>query len=648
MSTSSLGLPNIESSRPRSFDNLSKSPPTQKRRYEKPALSEQEKIKAQQTHQILRDLVYVFQGIDGQYIRFDSTTDEYLVDKRLSISLSTQQLVYRLTETGWLYTLIRRFIERGPKGLVGQSLCAAIRNELKSYYQSIAAIEAQVEAQIDHDRWDQDLTLKGLLVWIDETNEKLRLLTLLADASHGYKGGALVNILHNHTKHGDPFIKEFITQILDTISQPFYAMIQSWVYEGELDDPFEEFFVACNVDAPQQEMWKNKYSIREDMLPSFISKELALKIFSIGKSLNFIRYSCHHRIDVSQNNTLFKYDQVQTLERSILVIYKETSQFLLDLLKTKYRLMDHLRALKRYLFLGQGDCIEYLMDILGPQLDQPASQLFRHHLTSVLETAVRSSNAQYDDPEILQKLDVRLLEAQRDDLGWDVFSLDYRVDTPLDTVIHSGAMTQYLQIFNFLWRLKRIQYTLSTSWKQCGKSGRQFSHLPELLKDLREIQMTIQKMIHFIYQLQHYVLFEVLECSWEKLENEIENNSVDLDSIIQSHTHYLKEIIEKGFLHGRKKTALAPRLNQLFDCILKYKAILEHLCLYADQQTASVYTRFGLREEEKLENIRRHRREIEDTFTTQTLQFLEALRSYHDEDLRSLSTRLDYNSFYSK
>jgi gamma-tubulin complex component 3 len=43
----------------------------------------------------------------------------------------------------------------------------------------------------------------------------------------------------------------------------------------------------------------------------------------------------------------------------------ETSNRLLALLKDKYKLMDHLRALKRYLLLGQGDFIQYLMVTMG-------------------------------------------------------------------------------------------------------------------------------------------------------------------------------------------------------------------------------------------------------------------------------------------
>lgn len=55
-----------------------------------------------------------------------------------------------------------------------------------------------------------------------------------------------------------------------------------------------------------------------------------------------------------------------------------------------------------------------LIDIVGRSgLSKPANTLFRHNLTGVLEAAIRASNAQYDDPSILARLDVRLLEVRQ-------------------------------------------------------------------------------------------------------------------------------------------------------------------------------------------------------------------------------------------
>jgi gamma-tubulin complex component 3 len=112
------------------------------------------------------------------------------------------------------------------------------------------------------------------------------------------KGGALISVIHNYTKHGDPFIRNYLVHILQVVSTPFYDMLERWVYEGELDDPYDEFFVACDNSVSKDTLWQNKYTLRQDMLPSFLSQEVALKIYSTGKSLNFIRYSCHEDIQI--------------------------------------------------------------------------------------------------------------------------------------------------------------------------------------------------------------------------------------------------------------------------------------------------------------------------------------------------------------
>jgi gamma-tubulin complex component 3 len=73
---------------------------------------------------LLRDMMFIFQGIDGTYIRFDSEADTYIVDDTVGIPRSTRELVHRLTELGWLYKRIQSFvasnIDDPSIGLVGQ------------------------------------------------------------------------------------------------------------------------------------------------------------------------------------------------------------------------------------------------------------------------------------------------------------------------------------------------------------------------------------------------------------------------------------------------------------------------------------------------------------------------------------------------
>ena len=103
-----------------------------------------------------------------------------------------------------------------------------------------------------------------------------------------------------------------------------------------------------------------------------------------------------------------------------------------------YLLFDHLRALKSYLLLAQGDFADALLQTLGPSLSRPASTLYQHNLSAARETAIRASSAQYEDPEILRRLDARSLEFGPGDTGWDTFTLEYRVDSPVNAVLDAS------------------------------------------------------------------------------------------------------------------------------------------------------------------------------------------------------------------
>lgn len=48
-------------------------------------------------------------------------------------------------------------------------------------------------------------------------------------------------------------------------------------------------------------------------------------------------------------------------------------------------------------------------------------------------------------------------------------------------------------------------------------------------------------MVHFILQTQYYFLFEVLECSWNQLIEQI-HHAETLDEVISAHQHFLLNV----------------------------------------------------------------------------------------------------------
>ena len=389
--------------------------------------------------------------------------------------------------------------------------------------------------------------------------------------------------------------------MLTHLTRPFYDMLRQWIYDGELSDPYHEFFVTeqgesedmRNHDtrrAAATSVWEDKYKTEKTLVPSIITDDFAQKIFLIGKSLNFLRYGCGDSswVEAYSKDTSkeLRYGDTATLESSVDQAYKATMARLVHLMDDKFKLFDHLHALKKYLLLGQGDFVALLTESLASNLDRPAGTQYRHTLTAQLEHAVRGSNAQYETSDVLRRLDARVIETGQGETGWDVFTLDYRIDSPVDVVITSWANKQYLALFNFLWRIKRVEFALGSTWRRfmTGARGVLGSVDDKLGSDWKNARCVVAEMIHFINQLQYYILFEVIEASWDVLQAAIHKPDCTLDDLITAHARYLNDITKKSLLGstrspltGQREDSFTKQLHYLLKTMLAYKDAVDGL-----------------------------------------------------------------------
>lgn len=334
--------------------------------------------------------------------------------------------------------------------------------------------------------------------------------------------------------------------------------------------------------------------------------------------------------------------------------------------------MEHLKAMRRYLLLGQGDFIRHLMDLLEPDLVRPANSLYMHNLTGLLEAAIRATNAQFDDSETLKRLDCRLLEISPGDCGWDVFSLDYHVDGPISTVFTPEVILHYLRIFNFLWRAKRMEYCLTGIWKNQMSSSRLLIKLPEVAPLLHISHCLEAEMLHFIHQMQYFITFEVLECCWEELLVKI-NEAKDLDHIITAHDNFLNQVMTRALMDNESR-AMLTQLRAIFDLIIQFQTTQENMYnaataeLEARQEIEKKAQRkteegeWGLTDADSEEDIKRiadftktfipstraQLRVLHQSYQDMLQQFLVMLNSHSDVSLRFLCFRLDFNEHYKK
>ncbi|KAJ0424223.1 Spc98 family-domain-containing protein [Aspergillus carlsbadensis] len=551
---------------------------------------------------LLRDLPFNLQGLSSSDLQFMSASTLKLPSE---LPLPMISLLNTLAEPCLLYRGLSTFVDGSGGGLISQSLRAALANELRSYLSLVATLEGEIRRALAAPDGPNGLknavTLKRCVIWTRDATMALRLMSLIVEEAQSKKGGQLISLIHGFsTSHGDSFVCNFAEKLLAHVTRPFYDMLRLWIYDGELSDPYKEFFVVEPELRPSTDprrlatsVWEDKYTLEDIMVPSIITQDFAKKVFLIGKSLNFIRYGCGDSGWVEAyskaSSKELRYGDTASLETSIDEAYKATMARLIHLMDDKFRLFEHLHALKKYLLLGQGDFIALLMESLASNLDRPANSQYRHTLTAQLEHAIRASNAQYDSPDVLRRLDARMLELSHGEIGWDCFTLEYKIDAPVDVVITPWGSTQYLKVFNFLWRVKRVEFSLGSTWRRCmtGARGVLGSVDDKVGADWKHARCVIAEMIHFVSQLQYYILFEVIESSWDQLQASISKPGCTLDDLIEAHTKYLNSITHKGLLGSstssqsssinKPEEGFLSQLHQILKITLAYKDAVDGL-----------------------------------------------------------------------
>lgn len=367
---------------------------------------------------IVRDLLYVFQGIDGQSIKFELLADAFVLSPKITVSPSTHKIISELCEVGWLYKRVNDWLQKNSReqhlSQVVQSLCFAIQAELAEYYRLIAVLEHQRNSFQPDDSANY-LNLRKLYLWIQEPLERLKWLAIICDSVKGLKGGAICSAIHSYILTGSPQTKHFITRIIREVSCPILRMIKEWMLEGEINDPYSEFFIEVNPNVSDDKLWTDKYKLNYIMIPAYFTNELAKKILQTGKSVNFIRRCCQLQGWTLHMSTQSLFDlenglDINRLQQWVNEACEKTNSELLSIIFSKYHFEQHCLYLKKYLLLGQGDLMEYLMDLMNDVLEKPAKQIYKQQLRSILDTAIRSSNAQYHPQEFISRLDVKLLE----------------------------------------------------------------------------------------------------------------------------------------------------------------------------------------------------------------------------------------------
>jgi len=587
----------------------------------------------QEEETLLRECLYSLQGINGKRIQYyyRDPNDNNLPDAsnyegiRINSPAVTQNLLYtgqisdiRLGsgsldalkicgEAGWLYSRIQSYIHQvqqdRTKGVVARAFAESLAEQLRDYHSLLTTYENKLPG----------FTLRQMLVELRGPTFRLKVLAMLVDGLQEFTGGHLLTALHKHSIHGNTVHVNIVQSILYKACRPWFEILYAFTTKGVLSDPWNEFFVVENRNVDDKHLWKNKYCINHDLVPiGILDLYLVKPVLNVGKGINFIRRclldgqwtmqiqdiatadegnemknKLGYRYQFHENGNLENVALQKTLSSATKLVHSH----ILRTLKEENHLMQHLLAMKQFLLLGQGDFFSALMEGLYNEFKSSTESsgvkgIYKHSILSIVEGALRSTNAKHLPQYIIERLQVELIlgsgEEMNDTWGqpklgndnilrdhrriFDIFMFDYQVPDPVIAIVHTCALDRYKMVFSLLFRLKKIEFMLNLTWRQSAtlqhalQISAQYTGIDVSLNAgyarakflLRSISILRQSMTHLIVNLKSYLMFEVIEGGWQKLELAISEAST-LDEAIEAHDNYLDSIIRKAMVRVQER-----------------------------------------------------------------------------------------------
>ncbi|KAH9698246.1 gamma-tubulin complex component 2 [Citrus sinensis] len=411
---------------------------------------------------VIDDLLSALVGIEGRYISikrrvnhvhgndtYDSTVT-FQVDASMDLAL--------------------QFVESRSQfknGLVNHAFAASLRALLLDY-------EAMV-AQLEHQFRLGRLSIQGLWFYCQPMLGSMQAVSAVIHkaSANNFTGSAVLNLLQSQAKAmaGDNTVRSLLEKMTQCASNAYLGILERWVYEGVIDDPYGEFFIAEDKSLLKESLtqdydakyWRQRYSLK-DGIPSFLAN-IAGKILTTGKYLNVMR-ECGHS--------------------------------------------------------AQGDFLVHFMDIAREELMKQLDEITVEKLQSLLDIALRSTAAAADPchedltcsverssllkrmatlkgVEIKTSSDSVDLEQPVSITGLETFSLSYKVQWPLSIVISRKALTKYQMVFRLLFHCKHVERQLCGAWQvhqviqhhdffldKCLREC--LLHLPDLLKKVERLK----------------------------------------------------------------------------------------------------------------------------------------------------------------
>lgn len=413
---------------------------------------------------IVKDVLMGLLGYEGNYIRFSEKYTPELIHDRIHgpdhrlvkhLDVSLKSVTRKLLRYGKFYSGLKAFAEiyNQPRfGRVNQRLCYEITSFLHKFQHAICKFEEefkinlnftlnQMNNEIMQTLADEITHLYNIVVAVhtdsEERNDGLReakTLDLLASTSSRAadfstflktikrdvhlagsinvptdtnnfevcKGGLVLRIIQEKINQfaGDAVSSQLLSHLFESVSKDYVAMLNLWLSKGEVDDPFDEFFIKEN-ELPTsifysnvEKYWDELFVVKIDgIIDLFANKELQLKVLMTGKYLRILKQSTgaaslDYMFD-SLSGTLIPRPieslYAPDIQLKILQFYKRANNLMLKLLFEGYEFSSMMEKIHLIFLLNSSYDIDEF-------LDRSFNDLARNKFHTLITKTIKSYN----------------------------------------------------------------------------------------------------------------------------------------------------------------------------------------------------------------------------------------------------------------
>uniref|UniRef100_A0A9J8B1T9 Gamma-tubulin complex component n=1 Tax=Cyprinus carpio carpio TaxID=630221 RepID=A0A9J8B1T9_CYPCA len=595
---------------------------------------------------MIHELLLALSGYPGTIFTWNKRNGLQVSQDLPFLHPSESSVLNRLCKMGTDYVRFTEFIEQhtghvhqqehyssqpsqtGLHGIYLRAFCTGLHSMLQPYRQALLDLEKEFLG-------DPHLSISHVNYMLEQFQLLFPSVMVVVETIKSQKihGCQILETVYKHSCGGLPPVRMALEKILAVCHGVMYKQLAAWMLHGLLLDQSEEFFAkqgpsVGGATAAQEEEEEDlgigglsgkqlrelqdlrlieeenmlapslqQFSLRVEMLPSYIPVRVAEKILFVGESVQMFE---NHNQSPSRAGSILKHQE----DMFAAELHRLKQQPLFSLVDFE-NLVDGIRSTVAEVLLLDDDnllpLLHLTIDYQGKDSKEASGN--REGTTPPQETSPREAPP----------------------TGWAALGLAYKVQWPLHILFTPAVLEKYNVVFRYLLSVRRVQSEL----QHCWALQMQRKHLKSNQTDAVKWRLR-NHMAFLVDNLQYYLQVDVLESQFSQLLHQI-NATRDFESIRLAHDHFLSNLLAQSFI----------LLKPVFHCLNEILELCHNFCSLVSQNLGPLDERGAAQLDILVKGFSRQ--------SFLLFKILSSVRNHQiNSDLAQLLLRLDYNKYYTQ